>query len=178
MRMTSALVTGLSLALLLSACGGSDDSGMPSGPVKAPPKVATLGPFVGECGHLTDDEVRDIGGLVSVSRVFKNAVGCNWQGGGIGSSSVTFASYRGSPIDREKAWVNSVGRDPQTIEVGGKKGFQALDPRGSVCDLAVQLDDDFFEWSMSYGVFGVSNQGNPCDRTRKMAELTVQRLGS
>ncbi|MEV6767700.1 DUF3558 domain-containing protein [Nocardia sp. NPDC051030] len=167
----------MALALLLSACGGSNDSETPTGPLKPPPKVATLGPFVGECGHLTDDEVRDLGGFGSVSQVFKNAVGCNWQAGGVSSGSVTFASYRGSPIDREKAWVASVGRNPQEIEVGGKKGFQALDPRGSVCDLAIQLDDDFFEWSMSYGLFGAGSLGNPCDRTRKMAELTVQRLG-
>ncbi|MGV9410125.1 DUF3558 domain-containing protein [Nocardia sp. NPDC003693] len=176
MRMTSAIVTGLSLALLLSACGGSDEDA-PTGPLRPPPKVATLGPFVGECGHLTDDEVRDIGGLGAISRVFKNSTGCNWQGGGIGSASVTFASYRGSPIDREKAWVASVGREPETIEVGGRKGFQALDPSNRVCDLAIQLDDDFFEWSMSFGAFGSANQGNPCDRTRRMAELTVQRLG-
>ncbi|GAB4589263.1 DUF3558 domain-containing protein [Nocardia sp. IFM 10818] len=176
MRMTSAIVTGSILALLLSACGGTDDSGDTPG-LRPPPKVATLGPFVGECGHLTDDEVRDIGGLGTVSAVFKNSVGCNWQGGGIGGASVTFASYRGSPIDREKAWVASVGRDPETIEVGGRTGFQALDPSNRVCDLAVQLDDDFFEWSMSYGIFGGDNLGNPCDRTRKMAELTVQRLG-
>ncbi|MET9492650.1 MULTISPECIES: DUF3558 domain-containing protein [unclassified Nocardia] len=176
MRITSAIVTGLSLALLLSACGGKSDSDNTTG-LRPPPKVATLGPFVGECGHLTDDEVRDLGGLGNVSQVFKNAVGCNWKASGLGSASVTFASYRGSPIDREKAWVASVGRNPQTIDVGGKKGFQALDPAGAVCDLAVQLDDDFFEWSISYGLFSSGNLGNPCDRTHKMAELTVQRLG-
>ncbi|MFE3192035.1 DUF3558 domain-containing protein [Nocardia sp. NPDC059240] len=177
MRMASAIVTGLSLVLLLSACGGKKDSNDdPS--FRPPQKVATLGPFVGECGHLTDDEVRDLGGLSSLTTVFKNSVGCNWQAGGISSSSVTFASYRGSPIDREKAWVASVGRTPDTIDVGGRKGFQALDPSNAVCDLAVQLDDDFFEWSISYGVFNSGgNLGNPCDRTRKMAELTVQRLG-
>lgn len=176
MRMASAMVTGVSLVLLLSGCGGNHDSNDEPG-LRPQPKVATLGPFVGECGHLTDDEVRDLGGLGTVTSVFKNSVGCNWQAGGVSSASVTFASYRGSPIDREKAWVASVGRTPDTIEVGGKKGFQALDPSNAVCDLAVQLDDDFFEWSISYGLFGGSNLGNPCDRTRKMAELTVQRLG-
>ncbi|MFE3023925.1 DUF3558 domain-containing protein [Nocardia tengchongensis] len=176
MRMASAIVAGSVLALLLSACGGTKDSEDSPG-LRPPPKVATLGPFVGECGHLTDDEVRDLGGLGTITNVFKNSTGCNWQAGGISSSSVTFASYRGSPIDREKAWVASVGRTPDTIEVGGRKGFQALDPSNAVCDLAVQLDDDFFEWSISYGAFSSGNLGNPCDRTRKMAELTVQRLG-
>lgn len=176
MRMASAVVGGLSLALLLSACGGKQDSSDAPG-FKPPAKVATLGPFVGECGHLTDEEVRTLGGLGSLSAVYKNSVGCNWQTAGSSAASVTFASYRGSPIDREKAWVASVGRTPETIDVGGKKGFQALDPSNGVCDLAVQLDDDFFEWSISYGLFGSGNLGNPCDRTHKMAELTVARLG-
>jgi hypothetical protein len=174
MRIPTAIVSGMALALVLSACGSGGNSDSTDAPLRPPPKVATLGPFVGECGHVTDNEVRDLAGLTTIAQVFKNSVGCNWQSAGLASPSVTFASYRGSPIDREKAWVSSVGRNPETIDVGGRKGFQALDPSGSVCDLAVQLDDDFFEWSMSYGLFG--STGNPCDKTRKMAELTVQRL--
>lgn len=174
MRIPSAIVTGLALALTLSACGSDGDSDSSNAPLRPPPKVATLGPFVGECGHVTEQEVRDIAGLTQLARVYRNSVGCNFQAAGLASPSVTFASYRGSPIDREKAWVSNVGRNPETIDVGGRKGFQALDPGGAVCDLAVQLNDDFFEWSMSYGLF--SSQGNPCDRTRKLAELTVQRL--
>ncbi|MGY4101062.1 DUF3558 domain-containing protein [Nocardia sp. R16R-3T] len=174
MRIPSAIITGLALVLTLSACGSDGDSDSSNSPLRPPPKVAALGPFVGECGHVTDQEVRDIAGLPQLARVYRNSVGCNFQSAGLASPSVTFASYRGSPIDREKAWVSNVGRNPDTIDVGGRKGFQALDPNGSVCDLAVQLNDDFFEWSMSYGLF--SEQGNPCDRTRKLAELTVQRL--
>ncbi|WP_433659619.1 DUF3558 domain-containing protein [Nocardia sp. CA-128927] len=162
------------LSLLLTACGSDGDKDNSSTPLRPPPKVATLGPFVGECGHVTDDEVRDIAGLGQVSQVLKNSVGCNWQSAGFNSPSVTFASYRGSPIAREKAWVSTQGRNPQTIDVGGRTGWQALDPTGEVCDLAVQLDDDFFEWSMSFGFFAPS--GNPCDRMHKLAELTVQRL--
>ncbi|WP_406266647.1 DUF3558 domain-containing protein [Nocardia sp. NBC_00881] len=163
------------LALMLTACGSGGDTDDTQTSLRPPPKVATLGPFVGECGHVTDDEVRDIAGLGQISQVLKNSVGCNWQSAGTGSSSVTFASYRGSPIEREKAWVSTQGRNPQTIEVGGRTGFQALEPSGQVCDLAVRLDDDFFEWSMSFGLFGAN--GNPCDRMHKLAELTVQRLG-
>ena len=70
--------------------------------------------------------------------------------------------------------MSNVGRAPESIEVGGHPGFQALAPEGTVCDFAVQLDDDFFEWSISTGLFATG--GNPCDRTRKLAELTVGRL--
>ncbi|MGN2635756.1 DUF3558 domain-containing protein [Nocardia takedensis] len=175
MRIMAALVAGLSCVLALTACGGGggDSADGPSRPV---PKVVPPGPFVGECGHVTDDEVRDRAGLSQISRVFKNAVGCNWEAPGMGSASVTFASYRGSPIDRERAWVTTHGRPPEQITVGGRSGFAALDPSGTICDLAVQLEDDFFEWSTSYGSYSTIS-GNPCDRSRALAELTVQRLG-
>ncbi|BDT89314.1 DUF3558 domain-containing protein [Nocardia cyriacigeorgica] len=175
MRIPSVLVSVAALTLLLSACGSSEGDESPQVSHRPPPKVATLGPFVGECGHVTDDEVRQVAGMAQISQVFKNSTGCNWQAAGSGSTSVTFASFRGSPIERERAWVTTQGRNPQSIEVAGKTGFQALEPSGSVCDLAVQIGDDFFEWSMSYGLFE-ANGGNPCDKMRKLAELTVQRL--
>ena len=49
------------------------DSDTPTGPNRPPPKVASLGPFVGECGHVTDDEVRTLAGLGQIARVYKNA---------------------------------------------------------------------------------------------------------
>ncbi len=143
--------------------------------MRPPAKVAALGPFVGECGHVTDDEVRDLGGLQQISQTFKNSVGCNWQGSGIGGPTVTFASYRGSPIGRERAWVTIQGRNPETIDVDGRTGFQDADASGEICDLAVQLGDDFFEWSTSAGLFGTQD-ATPCEKNRKLAELTVQRL--
>ncbi|MQY19222.1 putative lipoprotein LprB [Nocardia sp. RB20] len=172
--MTSAIVTGTAIAALLTACGsGGDSNDNPS--VRPPMKVAALGPFVGECGGVTDDEVRDIGGLGQISATYKNSVGCNWQASGIGGASVTFASYRGSPLGRERAWVTAQGRNPETIDVGGHSGFQDATANGDICDLAVQLGDDFFEWSTSSGLFSSGN-ADPCAKNRKLAELTVQRL--
>jgi hypothetical protein len=175
MRITSAIVTGMAAAVLLTACGSGGKSSNDTPAVRPPAKVAALGPFIGECGNVTDDEVRDVGGLGQVSRSFKNSVGCNWQAAGFGSPSITFASYRGSPLGREKAWVTAQGRNPEDIDVGGHPGFQDATSDGTVCDRAVQLGDDFFEWSSSAGVFGVRS-ANPCDKNRKLAELTVQRL--
>ncbi|AHH21661.1 DUF3558 domain-containing protein [Nocardia nova] len=175
MRLTAVIVTGAAVAALLAGCGSGDGADDESPSVRPPAKVAALGPFVGECGNLTDDEVRDLGGLGQVSQVFKNSVGCTWQAGGIGGPSVTFASYRGSPIDRELAWVTSQGRNPEKIEIDGKKGFQDADQNFGICDLAIQLGDDFFEWSTAAGAFGAM-PGSPCDKNRKLAELTVQRL--
>lgn len=175
MRMARVIIGGLALALLVSACGAEGDSDDSAGSLRPPPKVVPLGPFAGECGHVTDEEVGTIAGLGPAVQVFKNAVGCNWQAGGIGSSSITFAWYRGSPIDRELAWVTAQGRNPQRITVVGYPGFQDSTADGGICDLAVQLDDDFFEWSSDVGFFGNRN-ADPCEKNRKLAELTIQRL--
>ncbi|MFR9753272.1 DUF3558 domain-containing protein [Nocardia sp. 004] len=174
MRIKSAIVVATALVLALVGCGsGAQSEG--EGASRPAPKVVPLGPFVGECGHVTDEEVRDLGGLGQLSGVFRNGVGCNWQSAGIGSASITFASYRGSPIERERAWVTVKGRAPDPITVAGHTGFAALDPSGQICDLAVQLGDDFFEWSTYGGTFATIS-GNPCDRSRALAELTLQRL--
>ncbi|WP_328388660.1 DUF3558 domain-containing protein [Nocardia sp. NBC_00416] len=163
MRMKSAMVAGGLALTMLMGCSSSD-SGDSDSPKGAPPKVAALGPFVGECGHVTDKEVSEIlGGAVWMT--YKNSTGCRWEGSG----SMTFASYRGSPIGRERAWVSTAGRAPESIEVGGRPGFQGS--WGTICDLAVQLDDDFFEWSHQAGTLEP-----PCEASRKLAELTLQRL--
>ncbi|MBO0854074.1 MAG: DUF3558 domain-containing protein [Nocardia sp.] len=175
MRITAVIVTGAAVGMLLSGCGSGGKSGSDGPAVRPPAKVAAPGPFVGECGNVTDDEVRDLGALGQITQSFKNSVGCTWQAGGIDGPSVTFASYRGSPLGREKAWVTAQGRNPESIQVGGHQGFQDVGTDGSICDFAVQLGDDFFEWSTSAGLLA-TNTGNPCDKNRKLAELTVQRL--
>ncbi|MDO3650148.1 DUF3558 domain-containing protein [Nocardia mangyaensis] len=172
MRFKPAVAIGLA-CVALAACSSSDSEG--SGPLRSPPKVAALGPFVGECGHVSDDEVRSIAGLPQVSAVFRNAVGCNWQSAGVGSPVVTFASYRGSPIDRERAWVESKDRVVESVTVQGHSGFQSYGTSysGTTCDFAVRLDDDFFEWS----TFGFTAMGRgPCDAALQLAELTLERM--
>ncbi|QLY32373.1 DUF3558 domain-containing protein [Nocardia huaxiensis] len=175
MRLASAIVTGVSLALLLSACGGNGDGDDSPTGVRTPPKVATLGPFVGECGHVTDDEIRQISGVSGSLQVYRNSVGCHWKASG-SSAEVTFASYRGSPLAREQAWESLQGRNPEAITVAGKPGFQAyaISLGGELCDFAVQLDDDFFEWSFAGPVPAGQTA---CTVSRQFAELTMQRLG-
>ncbi|WP_028477056.1 DUF3558 domain-containing protein [Nocardia sp. CNY236] len=176
MRIKSAVALAAASLLTLAACGSGGEQEIPGSSPPAP-KVLPLGPFVGECGHVTDDEVRDLGGFAEFSSVFRNAVGCNWVSAGIDSRSITFASYRASPIEREREWVIINGRPPESITVAGREGFAAMGPDGRICDLAVQLGDDFFEWSTALGFSNLSMQPeNPCDRSRALAELTVQRL--
>ncbi|MBC7304300.1 MAG: DUF3558 domain-containing protein [Nocardia sp.] len=174
MRFKPAVALGLACVAVSAACGsGGDDES--SRTARTPPKVSALGPFVGECGHVTDDEVRSTAGLPAVSAVFRNAVGCNWQSAGTDSAVVTFASYRGSPIERERAWVESKDRTVETVTVQGHTGFQSYGTNfgGTTCDFAIGLGDDFFEWStFGYTVVG----GEPCGSARRLAEMTLGRM--
>ncbi|MEV6059521.1 DUF3558 domain-containing protein [Nocardia asteroides] len=173
MRFKPAVAIGLAcVALVGCGSGDSDDS---SGPARTPQKVAALGPFVGECGHVNDDEVRSIARLSQISAVFRNSTGCNWQSAGMDSAVVTFASYRGSPIDRERAWVQSKDRVTEPVTVQGRTGFQSHGTSygTTTCDFAIGLGDDFFEWS----TFGYTAPGRgPCDAARQLAELTLGRM--
>lgn len=174
MRFKPAVAVGLACVVVLTACGsGEHDESSGSG--RTPPKVSELGPFVGECGHVTDDEVRTIAGLPGLSAVFRNSVGCNWQVAGADSAVVTFASYRGSPIDRERAWVESKDRVVETVAVQGHTGFQSygINFGGTTCDFAIGLGDDFFEWS-TFGYTAVGRE--PCGSARQLAELTLGRM--
>lgn len=161
-------------ALVVSACGaGADSGGSGEGP-RGPVRIAEPGPFMGECGHVADDEIRSITGLSEPSNVFRNSVTCRWFYTGI-STDVTFTSYRGSPIDRERAWEVLWGRGVESIEIAGHSGFLSHSPDGEsreVCVLAVGLGDDFFEWSYR----GIGTDRASCDMIRQFAELTVQRL--
>ncbi|MFC9896599.1 DUF3558 domain-containing protein [Nocardia sp. NPDC127579] len=173
MRILSAILTGLAMVVALSGCGSGDSDSEPT--TRQPRKVAALGPFVGECGNVNEEEVRRIGGYAQVSQIYRNAVGCQFRSGAPGSAGATFASYRGSPIERERAWVESKERITESITVDGRSGFasSAMEDRGEVCDFAVQLGDDFFEWST---VVPLDSARGACDVARDLSVLTLQRL--
>ncbi|MFI6869542.1 DUF3558 domain-containing protein [Nocardia sp. NPDC050406] len=162
-------------ALLLSACGGGDGAGTPADVATGPPRIAEPGPFTGECGHVTDAEIQSITTLSAPSDIFRNSVTCRWFYTGQ-STDVTFVSYRGSPIERERAWEVLWGRQLDTIEIAGRSGFLSYTPDGvdsEVCVLALGLGDDFFEWSYRGRIAAPRAS---CDMIRRFAELTVERL--
>lgn len=163
-------------ALLLSACGAGGSPDSPGARPNGPARVADPGPFTGECGHVTDDEIHSITTLSAPSDIFRNSVTCRWFYNTI-RTDVTFTSYRGSPMERERAWEVLWGRELETVDIGGHSGFLSHNPDGDdreVCVLAVGLGDDFFEWSYRGHVL---TPRASCDMIRRFAELTVQRLG-
>ncbi len=164
----------LAAAVLLAGCGGAgSDEGAPGA---APASSAGApGPFFGECGSVTDDEVATVFGVPGFGTVVRNSVGCEWQlsaQDGQSSPHVSFSWYRGSPIGRERAGSELIGRPATDIEIGGNPGFVAsLSSR--LCELGVQFGDDFVHWSIAYA--DATPTADPCGVARQLAELTVER---
>src|SRR5689334_10930887 len=156
-RKTKALaVAAAAIIPLLAAC--SDDNN-PTGPnvpqSSTPQQNATHGPFFPECGGISDQELAKqtkVQGLVNTA---KTSVGCQWlSGGSILGPHFSFTWFRGSPIGRERKTEELSRASVEDITIEGKNGFIATgdDPMlgTNLCEIGIQLDDDFIEWSISY----------------------------
>lgn len=165
------LALGALTLVLVAGCGNDSDSSTSEPATPTAPKVSPLGPFFGECGSVTDDEVRDAFGVPSL-QVTRNSVGCVWEVGGPLSPSVSFSWYRGSPIGREAAGSGLIGRPPETIQIDGHEAFQGQIP-GDLCEIGVGYGDDFYHWSVTWA--GQQGPVDPCQVARNLAEKTAQR---
>ena len=142
---------------LVAACSGSSDQ--PTGPdgstAPAPAADAKHGAMFPECGGITDEsmaQLTKVNGLVNTS---KTSVGCQWLlGGGILGPHFSFNWYRGSPIGRERKTEELSRSSVEDINIEGHDGFIAMnsDPTlgTSLCEIGIQFDDDFIEWSVNF----------------------------
>lgn len=169
-----ASVAAIALALVVSGCGNDDpvDAGQAS-ETKTAPKPAVAGPFFGECGSVTDDEVTKAFAVPALPVIWRNSVGCVWEASGVLGPSVSFSWYRGSPIGRESAGSDLIGRPPEKIEVQGHPGFRGTSGDSSLCEIGVQFGDDFIHWSVTYNL--VPPTADPCKVATDLAELSVSR---
>lgn len=175
MRTVRILVT-LAAVLTAAACGsgGSDSSDAGAATTTVAP---ALGPDFGVCGSLTDDEVRSAFAVPSFAVVNRNSVGCVWETTGPTGPSVSFSWYRGSPIGRERASSELIGRPAEDIEIDGKQGFQAqyTNARGQVtlCESALQYGPDFIHMSVTYS--DTTPTADACTVSTDLLELVASR---
>ena len=143
-------------ALVMSACsnssGPSPQSSQPSAP--ATPN-AKHGPMFPECGGITDQTVTEQTRVTGLVKTATNSVGCQWlAGGGILGPHFSFTWYRGSPIGRERKTEELSRTSVEDINIEGHGGFIAVgtDPTlgDNLCEIAIQFNDDFIEWSVSF----------------------------
>jgi hypothetical protein len=143
-------------ALVMSACsnssGPSPQSSQPSAPQTA---NAKHGPMFPECGGITDQTVTEQTRVTGLVKTATNSVGCQWlAGGGILGPHFSFTWYRGSPIGRERKTEELSRTSVEDINIEGHGGFIAVgtDPTlgDNLCEIAIQFNDDFIEWSVSF----------------------------
>nr|WP_156744303.1 DUF3558 domain-containing protein [Mycobacterium sp. E740] len=155
--MTRCLALAAAAVIPLSAaCSQSGPAG-PQAPEDSPAPAgnAKHGPFFPECGGVSDQELGKqtrVPGLVSTA---KTSVGCQWlAGGSILGPHFSFTWFRGSPIGRERKTEELSRTRVEDVSIEGHDGFMAVgdDPTlgTNLCEIGIQFDDDFIEWSVSY----------------------------
>ncbi|MEE2033295.1 DUF3558 domain-containing protein [Rhodococcus chondri] len=163
------------VGVVVAGCGGSADESSGT-PTSTTLQATEPGPFMGECGSVTDDEVASAFALGSFAAVTRNSVGCEWELF-VGGPSVSFSWYRGSPIGRERAGSDLIGRPAADVEIGGHSGFMGSYQnelgQNSLCEIGVQFGGDFVHWSVTYADF--SPPADACVVARDLAELNVER---
>lgn len=162
---------------LLAACGGSDKSNGPNVPQTSAPQqgAAQHGPMFPECGGISDQTIADQTKVTGLVQTARNSVGCQWlAGGGILGPHFSFTWYRGSPIGRERKTEELSRASVDDINIEGHSGFIAVgeDPTlgKNLCEIAIQFQDDFVEWSIS---FAQQPYPDPCDVARELTRQSI-----
>jgi hypothetical protein len=143
----------------LSACSQSSNPDQPQSQQQGSDAPASgegkHGPMFGECGGITDQTMAEQTRVTGLVKTAVNSVGCQWlAGGGILGPHFSFSWFRGSPIGRERKTEELSRTSVEDINIEGHNGFIAVgnDPMlgDSLCEIGIQFDDDFIEWSVSF----------------------------
>ncbi len=166
------------VAMLLAGCSDDDSSDSSKAANQQSEGKAGAGPFFGECGGVTTEEVGRITKFGGLSNTVNNASVCEWDSSADRTGPVaSFNWYRGSPIGRERATEQLSRESTKDIEINGHKGFIASD--SGICEIGLDFGGDFFEWSVSAGAQRAGQPVTPtdqiCDATRELARLSIER---
>mgnify|MGYP002144521230 CR=1 FL=1 len=136
---------------------------------------AKHGPFFPECGGISDQTVAQLTQVSGVVGTAKNPGGCVWLvNGGILGPHFSFTWYRGSPIGRERKTEELTRASTEDITIEGHSGFIAkgsdIDADNSLCEIGIQFDDDFIEWSIS---FASKPFPDPCDVAKELTKQSI-----
>lgn len=179
-RNVTALALGASaLMILVPTVAGCSDSGAnkPGGTISPTPGNAEgrHGPFFPQCGGISDQTVTELTKVTGLVNTAQNSVGCQWlAGGGILGPHFSFSWYRGSPIGRERKTEELSRASVEDININGHSGFIAIgnEPNlgDSLCEVGIQFQDDFIEWSVS---FSQKPFPPPCDIARELTRQSI-----
>jgi Protein of unknown function (DUF3558) len=177
-RSVMALAVAAVVVPLMAGCSGGNKPGQPQNGPSAPPPAADAkhGPTFPECGGVSDQTVQQLTQVPGVVNTAKNSVGCQWLlNGGIVGPSFSFTWFRGSPIGRERKTEELSRTSVEDVNIEGHDGFIAVgtDPAmgDNLCEIGIQFDDDFIEWSVS---FSSQPFPKPCDVAKELAAQSIK----
>jgi hypothetical protein len=177
-RNAKALAVAAAVMIPVFAACSDSDSGPASPEVpqtSAPTANATHGPFFPECGGISDQEVISQTRVPALVNTAKTSVGCQWlSGGSILGPHFSFTWFRGSPIGRERKTEELTRASVEDINIEGHNGFIATgdDPilGTNLCEIGIQFQDDFIEWSISYNDKPFPD---PCDVAKELTRQSI-----
>ncbi|OBH79929.1 hypothetical protein A5681_05150 [Mycobacterium scrofulaceum] len=179
-RNSRALAAAVSaLAILIPAVAACSDSGSnkPGATSSTAPgnSEGHHGPMFPQCGGINDQTVAELTKVTGLINTARNSVGCQWlAGGGILGPHFSFSWYRGSPIGRERKTEELSRASVDDININGHGGFIAIgnEPNlgDSLCEVGIQFQDDFIEWSIS---FSQKPFPPPCDIAKELARQSI-----
>ena len=169
-------LTAAALVPMAAACSdsGSNQSSSPGSTAPASGN-GSHGPSFPQCGGVSDETVNKLTQINGLVNTAKNSVGCQWlAGGGILGPHFSFSWYRGSPIGRERKTEELSRSSVEDINISGHGGFIAVgnDPQlgDSLCEVGIQFNDDFFEWSVN---FSQKPYPDACNIAKELARQTI-----
>lgn len=176
-RTTRCLAVAAAVVIpLAAACSDSEPTG-PQVPEDNPIPAQDIshGPFFPECGGVSDQEVTKLTRVPGLVNTAKTSVGCQWlSGGSILGPHFSFSWFRGSPIGRERKTEELSRTSVEDIDIEGHDGFIAIgdDPilGTNLCEIGIQFDDDFIEWSVSYASKPFPD---PCDVAKELTRQSI-----
>ena len=170
-----AVVAAAAIIPALAACSNDQPAspGVPS--TDAAPAASKHGPFFPQCAGISDAEIAKQTQVPGLTNTAQNSVGCQWlSGGSILGPHFSFTWFRGSPIGRERKTEELSRTSVENINIEGHDGFIASndDPTlgTNLCEIGIQFNDDFIEWSISYAQKPFPN---PCDVAKELTRQSI-----
>ena len=179
MRRSVTALAAAALTILIPAVGACSSSDSKPGATASPGAPGSgegrHGPMFPQCGGIGDQTVTELTKVTGLINTAKNSVGCQWlAGGGISGPHFSFSWYRGSPIGRERKTEELSRASVDDININGHGGFIAVgnEPNlgDSLCEVGIQFQDDFIEWSIS---FSQKPFPPPCDIAKELARQSI-----
>jgi hypothetical protein len=168
-------VAAAAIIPVFAACSNDKPTGPDVPQTSAPGQNTSHGPFFPECGGISDQEISKQTQVPGLLKTAANSVGCQWlAGGSILGPHFSFTWFRGSPIGRERKTEELSRTSVEDVNIEGHSGFIAMgdDPTlgQDLCEVGIQFNDDFIEWSVSY-----SQQPfpDPCDVAKELARQSI-----